>query len=206
MSDGMMLALIGAGAAIIGGILSGVFPWFVDWYSRPILEISYEDKENEFWLLGEWDVKIGEKEGKPLRERRHFVVYRARIRNKGYRQANNCVVYLEDLDEVTGAKVIREHVMCDSKQLPWAGYDWKPRTIPSGPSFFTDFMHFSRDNDQGWLFICSLFEDQKDPLKKFKGTYRLHLLVTADNANPARCSVDVEYRGEYRNIRAWKSG
>src|ERR1700757_5419972 len=115
MSDGMMLALIAAGAAILGGILSGVFPWLVDLWLRPVLEITYEDKKDEFWLWGEWDVKIGEKEGKAIKERRHFAVYRARIRNTGYRQANNCIVYLQDIDEINNGRVIREHVLCNSK-------------------------------------------------------------------------------------------
>jgi hypothetical protein len=39
-------------------------------------------------------------------------------------------------------------------------------------------------------------------LTSYKGTYRFHLIATADNAEPATCAVDVRYDGDWDNLRA----
>jgi hypothetical protein len=42
------------------------------------------------------------------------------------------------------------------------------------------------------------------PLKKYRGTYRFHLVAVADNAQPDHLNVDVDYNGDWNNLRAWK--
>jgi hypothetical protein len=39
-------------------------------------------------------------------------------------------------------------------------------------------------------------------LTSYRGTYRFHLIATADNAEPATCAVDVNYDGDWHNLRA----
>ena len=39
-------------------------------------------------------------------------------------------------------------------------------------------------------------------VKNYSGTYRFQLTVTADNAEPATCEVDVTYAGNWNDLRA----
>ena len=76
-----------------------------------------------------------------------------------------------------------------------------PIDLPKGVEFYVDLMRVSKDYG-GWDFsVQHLFADQQS-LKSYKGTYRFRLMVTSDNAEPAKCDVDVEYHGDWNNLRA----
>jgi hypothetical protein len=54
-----------------------------------------------------------------------------------------------------------------------------------------------------WDFrVENLFADQQQ-LKYRKGTYRLSV-ISQDNAEPARCEVNVEYDGDWQGVRAYQ--
>ena len=61
--------------------------------------------------------------------------------------------------------------------------------------FFVDLLRVSK-HDPGWLLSVGQLFSSQGSLKTYSGTYRFQLTVTADNAEPATCEVDVTYARE----------
>jgi hypothetical protein len=183
-------ALLGAGAAILGGLLSGAYQHMRDHQTRPQLVIDYTDEpgNNETINRKENGITITE------------TYIRVRVRNVGRRVATRCRVYLTDLLEVHPSNRTTEAGLHDSMVCAWAGYHHEPRDIPRGVRFYCDVIHF-KEGDPDWKFPFPLFASQVS-LPNYKGTYRFRLVVTSDNCAPHECSVDVTFDGIRSNMRA----
>jgi len=191
-------ALISAGAAILGGFLggffSGTFLHFYEWLKRPKLQLDYKAVKGANEVEAEYT-----KEGNQVAD----IYVRARVRNTGKRVARSCCVFLTSLEEVQPSGTTPT-VFHDAMQLAWAGSQFVPRDVPRGVEFYVDILRVSK-HSSGWSFsVQKLFANQAK-LKDFRGTYRFHLLATADNALPARLAVDVSYNGDWHNLRAIES-
>jgi hypothetical protein len=189
MIDAVTAALIGAGAAIVGGLLNGAYQHWRDFRSRPILHIDFEGS-------GGNNPASEYKEGEKLVSE---VYIRARVKNIGQHVATGCRVFLVGLHEVHHSGLTATN-WYDSLPLPWAGWDHQPRNIPKGPEFYVDVMRVSK-SFSAWRFSAKTFGSQ-NALMNYRGTYRFRLLATADNAEPAACEIDVTYDGDWHNLRA----
>ena len=83
-----------------------------------------------------------------------------------------------------------------------AGWKFTPRDITPAPNvhFYVDLMRVSK-HDRGWLISMEQLLPSHGALKDYAGTYRFQLTVTAENAKPATCEVDVTYEGNWKNLR-----
>jgi hypothetical protein len=91
----------------------------------------------------------------------------------------------------------------DSVELAWPGWprDFAPRPIPKGIRAYVDVVSV-RKNESGWRFqVKQSFSSQKT-LKDYKGTYRLKILATSENAEPCEISIDVSYDQDWHSLRA----
>jgi len=190
--DSPAVVLFGGVCAILGGLLSGAYEHIRDVLTRPRLSIDFEGGSANLtaaeYMRG--DKRIAE------------LYVRVRIRNKGKRIGTSCRVFLTRLLEVqpSGATVAKFY---DARQLAWAGYEFSARDIPRGVDFYVDVVRISK-HESGWLFgVEKLFASELE-LLRYRGTYRFQLLVTADNAKPAACAVDVSYDGDWHGLRALK--
>jgi hypothetical protein len=126
-----------------------------------------------------------------------------RVRNIGSETSKNARVFLTSLKEVHQSGVTTPTSLHDATPLPWAGWDFEPRDLPPSPeaNHYVDLMRVSK-HEPGWI-ICAqqVFADQAK-LRRYRGTYRFHVTLTADNAEPATCAVDVNYLGDWHNLRA----
>jgi hypothetical protein len=130
------------------------------------------------------------------------IYIRARVRNTGREVARSCRVYLAELTEIRTSGQISTSLY-DAKQLQWAGLDFIPLDIPRGVNLYVDLAWVSKDQP-GWRFSVQRLFASQSGLKTYRGTYRFHLLATAHNADPAVCSVDVSYDGDWHSLRAWE--
>jgi hypothetical protein len=140
--------------------------------------------------LGDSDNKVETEHlvnGKP----ESLIYVRARVRNEGRHIAKSCRVFLTALHEVRSDGTI-ETVIKDSKALAWAGWQFAPIDIPSGVNLYVDLMTVSKAV-AGWRFSVERLFDSQKKLLDYRGTYRFSLMVSGDNAAPARCEVNVEY-------------
>jgi hypothetical protein len=185
-------ALIGAGAAIAGGLLTGAYENIRDWLTRPILQIDCD---------GNSPATRVENESMAGQDKKEEVYIRARIQNVGHRPAHNCRIYLAKLSEVKGSN-LGNTVFHDAKPISWAGWDFSPRVVPKGVDFYIDVARVSKQVP-GWIIAVERLFASQQKLAEYFGTYRFHLLATADNAAPVEYSVDVEYHGDWHNIRGW---
>ena len=81
------------------------------------------------------------------------------------------------------------------------GVGFSPRNVPPGVDFYVDLMRVSK-SASGWrLSVEKLFANEAD-LQSYSGTHRFSLMVTADNAKPASCMVDVTYNKDWHDISA----
>lgn len=194
MTDAMEAALIAAASAlaggIAGGVLSGAYQHARDHRNRPKLQVDFEG--------GAGNRRDAKHKG--ANNEVEYIYIRARVRNLGRRAARNCRVFLTGVHEVQQGGQLTNTTYCDSLPVPWAGNDLQPRDIPEGPHFYVDLVRFSKEQ-AWWYFGANLFSSDDD-LKKFKGTLRLSLMVTADNASPHACAVDVTYKGDWKELRA----
>ena len=201
MSDNLKVGLLAAGAAIIGGLfgglLSGAYQHLRDWFARPRLEIEFEKNDPPNVMHAAW------KEGRND-QATEFVIVRPGIRNVGKRPAINCRVFLVALLEVHNSKVTMAELH-DSRPLPWAGWKFEPMTIPPPKdiTLYTDLVKVRKDSP-GWDFTFEHKRYSDEKLKGFRGIYRFRIVATAENAKPVYREIDVEYRGEWHNLRAWK--
>jgi hypothetical protein len=189
-------ALIGGGAAIVGGLLTGFYEHARHWYNRPQLCIDYVG-DNANRVESEYKKEDGTTAAQ--------VYLRARVHNRGHLTAKGCRVFLASLTEVlpAGRNPTSFH---DSKQLAWAGADFLPRDIPPGVNFYVDIVYVSK-HEPGFCFLVNprLFASQTK-LASYRGTYHFSLVVTSDNAEPATCGVDVTYLGDWNGLRGVAAG
>jgi hypothetical protein len=188
----LQAALIGGGAAIAGGLLTGAYENLRDWLARPILRVDCDTNSPATRVENEYMAGQVKKEE---------VYIRARVRNIGRRPARNCRVYLTKLSEVKGTS-LGDTVFKDARPISWAGWDFLPRVVPKGVDFYVDVARVSKQT-RGWILPLERLFASEENLKSYSGTYRFHLLVTSDNASPFQYSVDVEYNGDWHNFRGW---
>jgi hypothetical protein len=129
------------------------------------------------------------------------IYIRVRVRNLGYRTAKDSRVFLTALREVHDAGVTAPSPVYDSMQLAWAGWSFEPRDIPRGVTFYADLMRVSK-HTPGWLLSVKEKLANHAALPAYSGTYRFQVTVTADNADPAVCEVDVTYKQDWHTLRA----
>ena len=190
MTETMEVGLVGAGAAIVGGLISGAYQHFRDWLTRPKLKLDFDpadDKMETFW------------------EGRHpfnGILLRASVRNEGNRPVLNCQVFLTALKNIHTTGESRTSFK-DPQQIAWAGWSFDPKRIPHGVTFYVDVARVSK-HEPGWQFTFE--RGVAEDLTNFKGTYRFKLVAVADNAEPAYLDLDTEYFGDWHNLRAWRPG
>jgi hypothetical protein len=193
VTDTLTGALIAGISAVAGGLLNGAYQHLRDRLARPKVVIDFQGTEAN-QVTSEY--KIGEKVVSEI-------YIRARVRNTGHHVAKSCRVFVAALTEVHASGTTPTSLK-DAKQLAWAGYDFSPLDVPRGVDFYVDVVRVSK-SDPGWLFsVQKLFASQTQ-LKAYRGTYRFRLLVTADNADPAACEIDVVYDGDWHNLRAMRA-
>ena len=179
------LIVAGAGAAIAGGLLSGAYQHCRDLYEQPKLQIDYE----------------GTRVNKAETDNEIYI--RARVRNSGRRTAKGARVFLTSLSEVQPTGILHPTSLHDSKPLAWSGWTFAPRDIPpaSRVHFYIDLMRVSK-HEPGRLFSVEQLFASQTALQKYSGTYRFQLTLTADNAKPATCEIDVTYKQDWNSLRA----
>jgi len=89
----------------------------------------------------------------------------------------------------------------DAAQLSWAGWNFQPRDVPPGVTFFVDLVAVST-SESGWNFSLEHMFASHRSLWGFKGTLRFEIVVTADNAEFTSCFVDIEYRQDWHTLSA----
>src|ERR1035437_5726742 len=139
----MTVALIGAGAAIAGGLLNGAYQHARDWFNQPRLRIDFEETD-AFKVPTDYKAQ----DGRAVSE----IYIRARVQNTGHQIAKECVVYLARLEKVHPSGSTTSTVFFDSRELAWgAGWKFKPRNVPRGVDFYVDLMRVSK-SETGWNF------------------------------------------------------
>lgn len=184
---GGLTTLVGG---IGGGMISGWYQDRRDKRDRPKLKLDFDPQAErvEAAWEGEWPFK--------------GTIFRASLRNEGITSALNCRVYLTDLTEIQSSGNTNTGFI-DSRQVPWAGRNFASIAVPRDVPFHVDFVRISKDKS-GWFFNFERQTDYDNVLKKYRGTYRFHLVAVADNAQAAHLNVDVDYNGDWNNLRAWK--
>jgi hypothetical protein len=191
MAFGIEDALAGAAIAIVGGVVGGLTPLLASWLVRPKLLIDFNNDENNR-IDGRQTWKDGTVED--------LIWIRARIQNTGHRRATSCQAFITAIYEVRADNSLHP-VAKDSKILQWAGGSIDPRPVPQGVEFYVDLLRVSKAR-AGWGIIRDLFQNQFK-LQGYSGTYQFHLMISGDNASPARCKVNVEYKQDWNTLRAW---
>jgi len=166
----LTIALIGAGGAILGGLLNGAYQHLLDWLNRPVLHIDYAGSDANL-VSAEYkkgDINVAE------------IYVRARVTNTGRTIAKGCRVFLVALKEVhaSGTTATSWH---DSTSLAWAGHDFIPRNVPRDVRFYVDVLKISK-HSPGWSFPVERFFASQANLKTYRGRYRFGLMVTGENA------------------------
>jgi hypothetical protein len=138
-----VVGIVGAGAAILGGLLTGFYESAQNWWTRPKLAIEYTNGPANR-VQATW-----EENQKPV----DWVIVRAGIRNKGKRPATNCRTLLIDLQEIHDNSGHHRADSFDSMPLPWAGWDFTSRTLPPPKEivFYVDLVRVRKDTP-GWQF------------------------------------------------------
>lgn len=173
-----------------GGLLSGWYQDRRDKRDQPRLKLDFNPATDKFETA--W---TGEH---PF----DGVILRASVRNEGTAAALNCRVFLVAVSEVQASGHTGIDIK-DSRQVSWAGWNFNSKVIPREVRFYVDLVRFRKESS-GWDFPFEPRLNQDQPLKDYKGTYRFRLVAVADNSEPAFIDVDVEYRGDWHGVRAWK--
>ena len=184
---GALTTLVGG---IGGGLLSGWYQDRRDRRDRPKLKLDFDfqaDRTEAAWG-GEFAF--------------NGIILRASLRNEGVTSAMNCRVFVTALTGIQHSGST-DTGFRDSRQVSWAGWNFDARAIPGEVTFYLDFLRISKDVP-GWIFTFDRAMEQDKLLKIYKGTYRFRLVAVADNAEPAYLNVDVDYNGDWNNLRAWK--
>jgi hypothetical protein len=182
--DNITAAIIGAVGGLSGGLFSGAYQHLRDWLTRPQLLIDYEGKE------GANQVTVSD-----------TIYIRARVKNNGRQIARSCRVFWTGLEEVHPSGATTEAPFHDPLVLEWAGWSFVLLDVPAGVSFYVDVLRVLKDQP-GWKFSVKYLFTSEEHLVDYRGTYRFHLMVTADNATPASCEIDVTYNGHWQSLRA----
>jgi hypothetical protein len=165
MTDTMEIAIVGAGAAIVGGLLSGAYQHWRDWYYRPVLQIDYQD-------TAPYKVEIISEKIDGIDPGEIYI--RARVRNTGRRTAKGARVFLASLQEVlhSGTPQTSFH---DAKPLALSGWDFTPRDIPPAPGvhFYVDLMKVLKQ--PGWIFSVEKSPREPDQSQKLPGNIPIPL-------------------------------
>jgi len=191
MTEQLKIGFIALAGAVTGGLVTGFYSHARDLLTRPRLSLDYADDKAHFVDLNY--VKNGVDIS--------AVYVRVRARNGGRRVAKGCRVFLTGLEEVQPAGTRPAELFHDSLLLGWPGADFAPRDIPRGVDFYVDVVRVSKHNPDFLFCVKEMFGNQAE-LGNYRGTYRFHILITAENADPAQCTVDVTYHGDWHNLRA----
>jgi hypothetical protein len=158
---------------------------------RPSLQIDYEGTEAN---RVEVNLKTDTTEVSEI-------YIRARVRNIGQATAKGVLVFLTSLQEVQASGSTTPTPVHSSMALAWEGWRFQPRDIPQGVTFYVDLMKVSK-HTAGWFFsVEKPLSASQTALKDYSGTYRFQLTVTADNAGPATCEVDITYKQDWHTLR-----
>ena len=195
------VGLIGAVAAVVGGLLSGAYQHLRDWLIRPVLkfefkECSANDLQSPYMPHATWAEVAGG-------EQHDWLVIRASLHNLGRRTAKHCRVFLIDLNEVHDSKNIIPADFHDSVSLPWAGWDFTSRDAVSSAVSFVDVVRFRKDVG-AWNFPFLTYSNNQASLTGYSGVYHFRMVATADNADPAYCEIRVAYEKDWHGVRAWR--
>lgn len=194
MDNGTVAWITGAaavGGGLVGGLVSGFYQHVRDRMQRPILKLDYQGMD------GLNKVEVSYKQGESSVD---DIYIRVRLRNEGRSIARKSVVYLTAIEEVyTSAQT--PTCFAEAMPLAWPKYKFGPLDIPTGPDFYVDLVRISK-HDSGWNFSVEQLLTSHVGLKTFKGTYRLHLMATADNAESAKFALDIAYSQDWHGLRA----
>jgi hypothetical protein len=185
------VALVGVAGAVIGGVagglVGGLMPVLSAWWVRPQLAVDFKNEKNNIVISsGTEDVWL-----------------RVRVHNHGHRRAIDCQVFLTAMYKVrSDASVEPDPVLTDAKFLQWAGGKKMPIPVPQGVDFYADLLHLPKGSG-GWGMIFGLYSHQAD-LDQFTGTYEFHLMVSGENAAPARCKIRVGCKEIGKTFDAWQ--
>ncbi len=185
------VAIISSGAAILAALLTVFIPALVQWWKKPLLGLNYNGNG------------IGFKVEKDFEEngQRVFRVYiMAQITNNGRTTAQNCRVYLTDIQSVLNG-VTTPTVFNSSFQLGWPGWIFDGRELPPNFKMFAEVIAVDKST-QGWRFMFNGAAANDASLTGHRGVLRFYLVATADNAAPASLTLDIDYNGDWHNLRA----
>lgn len=189
---GIEAAIFGAIAAIVGGMLAGGLPLLVSWWRGPVLDIEFEDR---FIADKDYTEKTAEKSA--LVHRRYVIV---KLTNRGRATATNCRVYLTKIEAVN-AGVAKPTYYDGADQLAWPGWRFDARELPPSLRLPVEIVSVDKSNE-GWLFMIDAFIPEWESMRTLKGTYRFHLVATADNAKPKSRMIDINYSGDWHHLSA----
>jgi hypothetical protein len=188
MTDVTLVGVMGAIAAVVGGLVGGLFTSVYEHRrerrDRPILALDFVDSRDV--VEATW-------------ENVDRVLARLRVRNVGVRSALNCSVFIISITEIHNSGETQTNFK-ESRLIPWAGYDFNPRAVPRGVDFYVDIAHVQKDIG-GWNFAFKTPPDAK--LRDYKGTYRFRVNAVADNADAVFLNIDVGYDGDWHQFRGW---
>jgi hypothetical protein len=191
---------ISAIAAILGGLLAGVPAGVVQWYRRPKLELIFEGPDRKGFVIESswWDSSIAGKKVERL-----FV--RMRLENRGFAVASNCRVYLTDLLKIQNTTEIPTDFAM-SRQLSWPGWEFDARSLPPGVVLFVDIVSVDK-SESGWQFQFKGLTKSEEHLKLATEpmTYRFRVTAVADNARPFTKTIDVNYSGNWKTLKAYST-
>jgi hypothetical protein len=192
LDETWLIALVGVAGAVIGGIAGGLTPSLVTWCRRPKLLIDFQgDEYNRVDGRQTW--KDGTVED--------LIWIRARVQNPGRSRATNCRPFITAIYEVRADNSLYR-VLKDTKNLQWAGGKVEAISIPQGVEYYVDLLRVSK-RTPGWGIIHDLFGNQRK-LLAYSGTYQFDLMISADNAGPSICKINVEYKQDPNTLRAWQ--
>lgn len=195
VSETLKAAWIGVGGAVIGGIVGGLLTilsqCFLEYVRRPVLSINFKDDDYH---------KVESKHPMSPEGTATFMYIRVRVCNKKGRQvAKECRLFLADLEMVSPTGETAPTAFLGSRQLAWAGFKSVPLDLPSGLEIYADVVRFLKSSPSWGIFSFEHFSSESR-LNDYKGTYRLHIVATSDNAEPATLVLDITYNGDWDNI------
>ncbi len=177
-------------------MVSGAYQHLRDWLSDPKLRLDFGGNEA---------ASIVEVRAVVDKITRSSLFVRIRVRNVGRRVAKGCLVYLAGIEEVNESGTCPTTFQ-DAMPLSWPLKDFEPRHLPPSVDVYVDLVIISKD-DPGWSFGVKQLYASQELMKIFKGTYRFHLVVTAENAKARKASVEITYKQDWNTLRAQtKSG
>lgn len=192
--DAVEAGLIGAGAAVfggvVGGLLSGAYQHIRDHLTRPQLILEFNPDADSVEASWSGDQSFD------------GVVLRASVSNSGQTAATNCRVFLVGLTTLHHSGSTPT-AFRDSRQVAWAGWSFEARTVQRGVTFYVDLVRVSKEGP-GWQFTFHERMAQDESLRAYRGTYSFRLVAVADNAEPVYLDIPVDYNGDWHNLRAWK--